>query len=168
MACWEAALPFPAVILQKRVIAPSCLVLFFLAGIFLPACESGPPVITIEAPEAKTSPMLIGVASVFMEIRNAGTGGDSLIDASAGIPGTITELHDMEDGKMVKVDAIAIPSDSTVMLRPAAHHIMIFKIPRNFQEGHEFSLTLTFKKSGEKTVRLVLTQPGQAGIRIPK
>jgi copper(I)-binding protein len=119
-------------------------------------CESGPPVVSIESPEAKISPMLVGVASVFMNIRNAGHGGDHLIDARVDIPGTITELHDLEDGKMIKVDSIAIPADSTVLLRPAGQHIMIFKIPGRIREGAEFRLVLTFKKSGKKTVPLVL------------
>jgi len=126
--------------------------------LFLPAagCKVKTPVIRIESPEAAISPLLIGVASVFMKIVNSGGADDLLVNARAEVQGTITELHDIQDGKMVRVESIAIPSDSTVLLRPARHHIMILKLPADLKEGSEFSLVLIFKRSGEKRLRLPL------------
>ncbi len=95
-----------------------------------------------------------------MKINNAGGAGDTLLNASAEIPGTVTELHDIQDGKMVKVGSIAIPAGETVMLRPARHHIMIFKLPDNAGEGYNLTLLLTFQKSGGMKIPLKLKNFG--------
>jgi copper(I)-binding protein len=133
------------------------LALSLLVSLSVAGCKAGPPVIEIESPEAAISPMLIGVASVFMKINNTGSE-DTLTSARADIEGTVTELHDIKDGKMTKIDSIAIPPDSTVVLRPARFHIMIFKLPKTVKEGDHFRLLLNFKKSGEKAVQLQLTK----------
>lgn len=137
--------------------------LAFAAG----GCKERVPVIRIEAPEAAISPMLVGVASVFMRIVNTGGGDDVLLSARADVPQAITELHDIQDGKMVKVESISIPADSTTVLRPARFHIMIFNLPKNVQEGYSFDLLLKFKKSGEKRVSLQLASfaPGRKGLK---
>ncbi len=137
--------------------------LLFLLFLTVSACKEKTPLIQIEAPEAAISPMLFGVASVFMRIVNSGGADDELLSARTELEGTITELHDIVDGKMVKVERIPIPADSSVLLRPARHHIMIFKIPAALKEGSDFSLVLTFKRSGEKRLRLPLQKfsPGR-------
>jgi copper(I)-binding protein len=126
-------------------------------------CRERGPAIRIESPEAAISPMLVGVASVFMRIVNTGGGDDVLLGARADVSETITELHDIQDGKMRKVESIPIPADGTVVLRPARFHIMIFKLPKNAREGYAFDLLLKFKKSGEKRVplRLASFAPGR-------
>lgn len=122
----------------------------------LSGCKPAAPVIAIEAPEAAISPAFVGVVSVFMKIANTGGGEDALIGARTDIPGTVTELHDIREGKMVTVESIPIPAKDGVVLRPAKYHIMIFKLPKTMKEGSPLNLYLTFKKSGEKTVPLEL------------
>jgi copper(I)-binding protein len=101
--------------------------------------------------------MLIGVGSVFMKIVNSGGGDDAIISASMNIPGTFTELHDVKEGKMARIENMRVPSKSTVVLKPASLHIMIFKMPKDVKEGFGFTLLLTFEKSGDKAVPLTIT-----------
>ena len=122
------------------------------------ACSSGAPQIVIEEPEAKLSPVILGVVSVFMKIVNSGDGDDRLLSARTDIPGTMTELHDEEDGKMKTVTSMDIPANSTRVLRPGGQHIMISKLPRTMQTGSELRIVLTFKRSGERTMLIKLTE----------
>jgi len=114
------------------------------------------PHITVEAQEAKLSTVIIGSASVFMNISNTGESEDTLIEARADIPGAIAEIHDTKDGKMVKAGKIPIPSKGIVELKPGGLHIMIFKMPEDIKEGHEFKMHLVFERSGERQIDVKL------------
>jgi len=121
------------------------------------ACSPGVPQIQVEEPEAKLSPVILGVASVFMKIVNSGNGDERLLSARTDIPGSMTELHDEQDGKMTTVSSMVVPANSTLVLRPAGKHVMIFRIPRTMKAGAELHIVLTFKRSGERTVTIKLT-----------
>ncbi len=123
-------------------------------------CPERKPVLTIETPEAKISPTLLGVVSVFMKINNTGNGDDHLLGASTNMPGTVVELHDIADGKMVKVDRIAVPAGGQLMLRPARHHIMIYRMPKDLKEGTRFELVLNFERSGSMQVQCETSEFG--------
>ena len=110
------------------------------------------PQIKIEGQEARLSPIMLGVGSIFMKIENSGNGDDTLHKAKTTLPGTITELHDVKEGKMTKRDKIRIPAGDIVELKPRSLHIMVFKMPGSIKEGNEITLQLTFEKSGEKRV----------------
>jgi len=114
------------------------------------------PRIEIQAPEAKLSPVILGSASVFMSISNAGESEDTLTEARVDIPGAVAEIHDMKDGKMVKAEKIRIPSKNIVELKPGGLHIMIFKMPEDIKEGYEFKMHLVFEKSGERQINVKL------------
>jgi hypothetical protein len=115
------------------------------------ACSRSPQ-IEVKGQEAILSPVLLGVCSIFMKIENSGNGADTLVDAKLNIPNTVTELHDVQDGKMMKQEHIPIPAKSVVQLRPGRQHIMVFKLPKEVREDEEFVLYLRFEKSGEKRV----------------
>jgi copper(I)-binding protein len=135
----------------------AALMLLLCAGIVsVTGCRSGVPSIEIESPQALLSPYIIGSASVFLEIVNNGNGADTLISARVDIPGTLTELHDTDDGKMVKTEDIPIPPGGAVRLRPGGPHIMIFKLPKDVKTGSTLPLTILFKKSGEKKVSVII------------
>ncbi len=112
------------------------------------------PIITIHDQHAKLSMSMIGVAAVFMKIENSGEGDDNLISARISIKDTITELHDVKDGKMIGIEKIRIPAKSTVELKPKHLHIMLFKLPKDMKEGDEFTMHLSFERSGEKSVNV--------------
>jgi copper(I)-binding protein len=113
------------------------------------ACSRSPQ-IEVKGQEAILSPVLLGVCSIFMKIENSGNGEDTLLDAKVNIPNTVTELHDVQDGKMIKREQILIPAKSVVQLRPGRQHIMVFRLPKEVREDEEFILHLRFEKSGEK------------------
>jgi copper(I)-binding protein len=109
------------------------------------------PKLEITGPSARLSPALLGVCSVFMRISNAGDGDDALVAASVDVPGTVTEIHDVVDGKMVRSDRVVVPARRGVELRPGGLHIMVFKLPREIAPGSQLKLRLVFETSGERT-----------------
>ncbi len=116
------------------------------------------PQIRIEGQEGRISPVLVGVCSVFMKINNLGDGADNLIRASIDIPGVITEIHDTEEGKMIRRERVHLPAKSITVMRPLSYHIMAYKMPRNIREGYEFTLLLMFEKSGEMKIPVKLVR----------
>lgn len=129
----------------------------------LSACrgnEPRAPFISVQDQEAMVSPALLGVGSVFLKIANAGRADDTLLGARVSIPGTVVEIHDVRDGKMVRIEKLSIPSRGTVELKPNGLHLMIFKMPRSMKPGQQFTLFLTFEKSGEKQAPVTFSGPG--------
>jgi copper(I)-binding protein len=122
-------------------------------------CLAGSPEITVKEQKAVLSPMIVGGGAAFMAVVNAGSGDDALVRARTDMAGTIVELHDFKDGKMIRADDIPIPAKGTVSLRPGGLHIMIFNIPKSVKEGHAFAMTLVFEKSGEMTIPFRFTSP---------
>lgn len=125
----------------------------------LPAVAAGcsrAPRIAIAGQEARLSPMLTGTCSIFMRIENAGDGDDSLLQARVDVPGAVAEIHGTSDGRMVKQDAVRIPANGAVELKPGGLHIMVFRLPRDAGVGYQFTLRLAFRTAGEKvaTVRI--------------
>jgi periplasmic copper chaperone A len=112
-----------------------------------------PPQIELHAPQAHLSPMFGGACSVFLEIRNAG-GRDALVGARVDVPGAIAELHDVQDGRMVKAARVAVPANGVLALRPGSLHIMVFKLPPETRSGTQLTLRLDFEKAGEKRTSL--------------
>lgn len=141
--------PTIMIVLLKKTGRMFLTLALFAAALSGPGCSSGTPEITIAEQEAMLSPIIVGSGSLFCKIINAGRGEDALIGAQVGIPRAFVELHDVDDdGKMVKTDRIPIPARSTVHLRPAGVHLMIFRMPRDVKAGQEFILSLSFEKSG--------------------
>lgn len=126
-----------------------------LAGALAPApgCSRAPR-LEIGAPEAQLSRALVGTCSVFLRIANAGNGTDALIGASVDVPGTITEMHEVREGKMVRRDRLAIPARGSLELRPGGPHIMVFHLPADAGAGRELTLRLVFETSGERLTQV--------------
>jgi copper(I)-binding protein len=125
-----------------------------LSGFFIIAgCNSAPPDIQISDVVAAPSPVMRGVVSVFMRIENKG-GSDRLVSSSTDVAGSIVELHDIDDGKMVKVKSIKIPSSGKVEMVPGGLHVMIFNLPKDIASDYEFTLYLDFEKSGRKSIEV--------------
>ncbi len=111
---------------------------------------SGAPLIRIDAPEARLSPMLGSVCSIFMTIANGGDGDDALVDARADVPGAVTQIHAVRDGRMVESKKLVVPAGGVLELKPGGLHIMVFNLPKDSGAGFEFTLHLRFQRSGEK------------------
>jgi copper(I)-binding protein len=128
-------------------LAPLLLLAFLSSG--AGAC-SGTPRIEIDGLEARLSPMVKGVCSIFLKIANAGNGDDTLLGAAVDVPGAITEVHDVRDGRMVRSARTPVPAREVVELRPGGLHIMVFNLPGDVGAGHELGLRLLFASSGER------------------
>lgn len=113
------------------------------------AC-SGTPRIELAGLDARLSPMVKGVASIFLEIANAGDADDTLLGAAVDVPGAVTEVHDIRDGRMVRSERTLVPARGVLELRPGGLHIMVFNLPRDIGAGHELGLRLVFATSGER------------------
>jgi hypothetical protein len=130
---------------------PTLIAIFVSIFIIISGCSSAPPDIQLSDIVAAPSPIMRGVISVFMRIENKG-GRDYLVKASTDVAGSFVELHDIKDGKMVKVKSIKIPSNGKVEMIPGGVHIMIFNMPKDVSSDYEFTLHLDFEKSGKKSV----------------
>jgi copper(I)-binding protein len=117
---------------------------------------SGTPRVRIDGAEARLSPMLEGVCAIFLTVSNVGDGDDALVEARADLPGAVTQLHAIRDGRMVPSDKLRVPARGVLELRPGGPHIMVFELPKGSGPGDEFALRLRFERSGEKrtTVRI--------------
>jgi copper(I)-binding protein len=120
-------------------------------------CSTGVPELSIEEQDGKLSPVILGSGSVFMKIVNNGRGDDALMSAELNIAGSLVELHESSEGKMIRTERIPIPAKTTVQLRPAGYHIMIFKMPKETQDGKDYVVTLTFEKSGKMSIPVQFT-----------
>lgn len=108
------------------------------------------PRIEIGAVEARASPAILGVCSIFMRIENPGNADDVLLGAKVDVPGAITEIHEVRDGRMVRSGRLPVPAHGVLELRPGGLHIMVFHLPRDAGAGTELRLRLVFETSGEK------------------
>jgi copper(I)-binding protein len=118
---------------------------------------AGTPRLRVAPAEATLSPMLAGVCSVFVMIANAGDGDDALVEARADVPGSITQLHVVRDGRMVQRDRLVVPAGGALELRPGGPHVMVFNLPKEGVAGDRFTLHLRFERSGEMQTAVTLT-----------
>jgi len=75
------------------------------------------------------------------------------------------ELHDMKmkDGvmEMRAVDAIVIPANKLIDLKPGGLHVMLIKVNKPINKGDNVPLTLTFENEAKKTFTLDVKAKGQ-------
>jgi hypothetical protein len=126
--------------------------------IVVAACQSAPPAVSIEGAKAEMSPAIVGEAIVSLRIVNQG-GADVLTGVRTDLAGATASFHLMEGPRMVTVDAMPVPARKTLDLRLGGSHIMLEHMNRAVKEGFPLTITLIFKKSGEKQVQLTLQRP---------
>lgn len=121
------------------------------AGLVAAACSAGgAPAIRVGAPEARLSPTFGGACAIFMTIANGGAGDDALVEARAEVPGAVTQLHAVRDGRMVERKRLVVPAGGVLELKPGGAHVMVFNLPSDRGAGLEFTLLLRFERSGEQ------------------
>ena len=123
--------------------------------ILLAACQNTPPAVGIEGAKAEMSPAIVGEAIVSLKIVNQG-GADVLTGVRTNLAGSTASFHMMQGPRMVTVDTMPVPARKTLDLKLGGSHIMIEHMARAVKEGSPLSITLVFKKSGEKQVQLTL------------
>ncbi len=139
-----------------------------LFGSILTACggsapTSSGPDIKIEGAWARPSPKMAGAGAAYMILKNTGGEADTLIagDTSAA---EVVELHETlidENGVMKmrpKEGGIKVPAGSSAELKPGGMHIMLIRLAKPLQTGDIIPLTLTFEKSGEMTIDVLVSE----------
>lgn len=118
--------------------------------------------LTISGAFARASPMMAQAGAGFMQITNAGEA-DRLIAAKSGVS-EFVELHTHveENGMMAmrKVDAIDVPANGSVALKPGSFHVMFINLQDGLKEGSEIDAVLVFEKAGDVAVKLPVKGPG--------
>lgn len=118
--------------------------------------------ITIGHPYARTTAPGQSTGGAYLRFENRGPD-DRLLGASSPAA-TGIELHDTKmDGdvmQMRQVDAIAVPSNKAVELKPGGLHLMLVGLKAPLKKGDVFPMTLRFEKAGEVTVQVNVEAPG--------
>jgi periplasmic copper chaperone A len=102
------------------------------------------------------------VSAAYMHIKSAKP--LKLIKAESSLTNTV-EIHDMKmkDGvmEMKAVDAVVIPANKLVDLKPGGLHIMLIKVNKPIKKGDEVPLTLTFENEAKQTFSVDVKAKGQ-------
>lgn len=83
-------------------------------------------------------------------------GADRLLAVStpaAKMAGLHKTVEDNGVMKMEHVDAIEVPANGMLQMKPGGYHIMLMGLNAPLKEGDEIDLTLTFEKAGEVKVK---------------
>ncbi len=114
---------------------------------------------------AKTDAAMGATSAIYFTLHNAGDADDALVGARAEAVAGKTEVHEtvMDASgamKMQPAPRVDIPAGGSVEFRPGGLHVMLMDLKEDLAEGDTFQVTLTFEKSGEKTVDVpVKAQP---------
>ena len=145
----------------------------------LAACGADDGELVIDDARSRMSPMLVGVAAVFLDVRNDSDEDDVLLSASvdASVAERV-ELHEtfaaaddgmddtMDEGMggreptpegfammgMREVPSIVLPAGEVVALEPGGLHVMLIGLAEDLRPGDTFDLTLSFEQAGERTI----------------
>ncbi len=154
--------------------------LISLLVIFLGGCSLlGPATPQIEIQNVWARPSRVGMgmgksnnmgqagmgatSAVYMTIVNKGREADRLIGASSDVAKHV-ELHQsIREGDVMRMQpvegGIEVPAKGKVELKPGGYHVMLIDLNRELKPGDHFSVTLTFEKSGTKTLDVEVKEP---------
>jgi copper(I)-binding protein len=111
---------------------------------------------------AKTTVPGGSVSAAYMHIKSGKP--LKLVKAESPIAQTV-EIHDMKmDGgvmQMKALDAVQIPANKLVDLKPGGMHIMLIKVNKPINKGDQVPLTLTFETADKKTFTRQVMAKGQ-------
>lgn len=140
---------------EKTAVAPPA------ADVAAPAPVAPQPTVAVADAWAAPTPKGAKVAAGFFTVANGATADDRLLSASSSRAGRV-ELHEMSmDGKTMKmrpVKDIAVPAGGSVALSENGTHLMFMDINKPFVVGDTVPVKLTFEKSGEVEVTVIVRQ----------
>ena len=112
--------------------------------------------VVIEKPWARATVPAARVGGAYLTVRNQSAVPDRLTGAASPVAARV-EFHvhiaDGEIMRMRQVQALEIPPNGSLELKPGAAHLMFVDIRQPFKEGDVVPVTLTFEKAGEVTVQ---------------
>jgi copper(I)-binding protein len=110
------------------------------------------------APGAKTG-------AGYMVIRNKSASPDRLVGAESAVAARVeTHVHIKEGDvlRMRQVNALDIPANGSLELKPGGAHLMFMEIRRPFKEGEKIPVTLKFESAREITIDFHVGRLGAA------
>ena len=137
----------------------------FFAALLLASCKpaSAPPAVSVDGAWARATISGQSGSVAYFTIRNAG-GEDKLLTVSSS--GVDASLHStsMDNGvmRMRPLEALDIPANGTVELKPGGTHVMLMELKQPLQAGSALELDLKFEKSGERKV-MAKVRPAATG-----
>lgn len=140
---------------EKTAVAPPS------AEVATPAAPVVPqPTIAVADAWAAPTPKGAKVAAGFLVVANGATTDDRLVGATSPRAKRV-ELHEMsKEGKTMKMrpvkDGIAVPAGASVTLSQDGLHLMFTEIDKPFVVGDTIPVKLTFEKSGEVEIAVVV------------
>lgn len=99
-----------------------------------------------------------GNGAAYMLVHNHGTEDDAIVSASSDAA-NVVEIHLSQmkaDGtmEMIKQDAIAIPAEGEVELKPGSYHVMLIGLKQDLKAGDEITVTLHFTHHEDITLTI--------------
>ena len=114
-----------------------------------PAATPSP--VTVSNAWAKTTVPGGKVSAAYMDIKS--TAPVKLLKAETSIAGNV-EIHNMsmKDGvmEMEAVEAIDVPANKTVSLKPGGYHVMLMMLAASINQGDSVPIKLTFEGADKK------------------
>lgn len=102
------------------------------------------------------------VSAAYMQIKSAKP--LKLVKAESPLTPNV-EIHNMsmKDGvmEMRAVDAVDVPANRAVSLKPGGFHIMLIKVNKSIAKGDSVPLKLTFETPDKKRFNVEVTARGQ-------
>lgn len=91
-------------------------------------------------------------SAIYMTINNPTKSQITILGASAAMVANNVELHNSfvdEKGvsRMVAMDKIVVPAETSITLAPGGMHIMLFDLKKKLAEGYKFQVTLKLENA---------------------
>ena len=135
----------------RRIMVSIALVtnLFFMHDVF---SQSNTNSIQIIKPIVRVSAPGQSMSSSYFQIQNKGSSADKLVGVTFSRAKEV-QLHemkmDMDRMMMRQINAIEIPANGSVELKPGGYHLMIMGLDNPIKEGEQLKMTLQFEKAGK-------------------
>ncbi len=133
--------------MRGRVI---CVVRALIVMLLMSGCAGQAGVVQVQDAWARVAASG-GTTGAFALIVNGGSQADRLTGAECSAARAV-EIHEssMEGDimRMRPVEAVEIPADGQVELKPGGYHIMLIDLQRDLQPGEKLPLTLVFEQAG--------------------
>ncbi|WP_333691804.1 copper chaperone PCu(A)C, partial [Chloroflexus sp.] len=101
------------------------------------------------------------VSAAYMVLVNNGAA-DAIVKAESDVAKSV-ELHNviMENNvmQMRQVEAIEVPANGQVELKPGSFHVMLIGLNRDLKEGDEVTITLTTRSGKTIEVKAPVRKP---------
>lgn len=137
----------------KRSVAPLLAALLLAPSAF--AADNA--ALVVEGAYARAVPPTAGNSAAFMQIRNTSGEARQLVAAESDVS-NVTELHNhiQDNGvmRMRRVDAVEVPANGAVELKPGSFHVMLIDLKQPLKEGDPVNIELRFDDGSSKDVSM--------------